>query len=279
VRLRLCSLLKIAFLAVLVATAMTGMGLMMSRYKSDWGWAYRPAVLLWLEGESPYLRAEWPFANPPWVLPFLAPFALLPMEWGRQAMFYLNLGCYIYLLRKLKAGRLATAAFLLTPTVVFGLESGQIEGLLSLGYVLPPALGLFFMAAKPQMGIGLAVYWMVEAWRLGGWRKVLVIFAPVGLAVLLSAWAYPDWIETMLTLTPARWNRGVWPQGIPVGAVLLALAIRQRRKEWAIGSSVFFAPYLAGQTWATGLVALVGDGALMALACAALWVVFFLNVS
>jgi len=271
--------LKVVILIVLAVTAMTGMGLVIAGFKSDWGWAYRPAALRWLEGESPYLvtGAAWPFGNAPWVLPFLAPFSLLPMEWGRQAMFYLNLGCYIYLLRRLKAGRLATAAFLLSPAVVLGLVTGQIEGLLSLGYVLPPALGLFFVAAKPQMGLGLAVFWLVEAWRLGGWRKIFVRFAPVGIAVLLSTWAFPEWLGSMLEIAPERWNQGVWPQGLPVGVVLLTLAIRGTRKEWAIGSSVFFAPYLAGQTWASGLVALVGDGPLMALACAALWVVFFLR--
>ena len=102
-------------------------------------------------------------------------------------------------------------------------------------------------------------------------------FAPVGAATLLAAWLYPEWISAMLEIAPVHWNHGVWPEGLPVGVVLLALALRGRRKEWAIGSSVFFAPYLAGQTWATGLVALVDDGVLMALACAALWVVFYLR--
>jgi len=271
--------MKMVVLAALVATAMAGMGLVMSQFKSDWGWAFRPAALRWLGGESPYEATgkSWPFANAPWVLPFLAPFAWLPMEWGRQAMFYVNLGCYIYLLRKLKAGRLATAAFLLSPAVVLGLVTGQIEGLLSLGYVLPPALGMFFVAAKPQMGIGLAAFWLVEGWQKGGWRQVVMRFAPVGVATLLAAWLYPEWISAMLEIAPVHWNHGVWPEGLPVGVVLLALALRGRRKEWAIGSSVFFAPYLAGQTWATGLVALVEDGVLMALACVALWLVFFLR--
>lgn len=269
---------KLAVLVVLIGAAMVGIGLTLPNYMSDWGLAYYPAVRRWLGGQSPYdPTVAAPFVNAPWILPVLTPLALLPMEWGHVALFYLNLGGYILLLRKLKAGKLATVAFLLSPPVVTGLIGGQIDGLLSLGFVLPPAVGLFFIAAKPQLGMGLAIYWFMEKWKNGGWKAVVRTFGPVGLVMTLSLWIFPDWLPGMTHLTVRDWNTSLWPRGLVIGLVLLVWAIRNGCKGMAISSSVFFAPYLAEQSWSAGLIGLTGDGLLVLAATIGMWIVFVIR--
>lgn len=93
-----------------------------------------------------------------------------------------------------------------------------------LGYIMPPQLGLFFIAIKPQVGIGVAVFWLVEAWRKGGWRSGLKAFWPFTAVLVLSMLLDLDW--------PLRFGQqaglqsaSLWPMSIPVSLALLAAAV------------------------------------------------------
>lgn len=55
----------------------------------DWQNAYRPAVQLVLQGQSPYHFGR--FFNPPWLLIILTPFALLPEKIGFGLYFVVSL--------------------------------------------------------------------------------------------------------------------------------------------------------------------------------------------
>src|SRR5690606_38971700 len=84
----------------------------------------------------------------------------------------------------------------------------NIDWLPLVGFVLPPQIGLFFILIKPQMGLAVALFWLVEAWREGGLREVIRVFGPVGAALALSLALYGLW--------PLRSSQEVGLGGTPV---------------------------------------------------------------
>jgi len=59
--------------------------------------------------------------------------------------------------------------------------------------VLPPVVGLFFIAVKPQVGIAVAIFWFVEAARRGGGREVVKVFAPIAVALAAPLAVFGWW--------------------------------------------------------------------------------------
>jgi hypothetical protein len=186
----------------------------------------------------------------------------------------INLVCYSIVAVKLGARPLALAAFLVSYPVVFGIIYGQIDGLISLGYILPPTLGLFLVLAKPQSGLGLAIFWLIDAWYLGRWRKVLSTFLPVTVAFGLSYFLFGNWFSTMSYPASQSWNTSLWPQSIPIGSVLLVSALQQRKPGLAIASSPFLSPYVAAHSWAATLIGLMPNSLLTIIASIGTWLVW-----
>ena len=60
-----------------------------------------------------------------------------------------------------------------------------------LGLLLPPQVGVFFVLIKPHVGVGVFVFWVVQAWHKKGASGVLALVWPV--AVLLSMLVYGPW--------------------------------------------------------------------------------------
>jgi hypothetical protein len=246
--------------------------------ESDWSDAYRPAALNLLAGESPYnLSATRPFLNGPWILIPLIPFAVLPPQLGRALIFVASLVCYSVIAIKLGARPLALMAFLASYPVIYGLIYGQIDGLISLGLLLPPPIGLVVLTAKPQLGLGVAIFWLVEAWRTGGWRKVLATISPTGLVFLISFVLYGNWLIGATFPLSQTWNTSLWPQSIPVGLLLIAWALRRRNNRPAIMASPFLSPYLAAHSWAVALLGLLPDSLLMIIGSAGIWITWLLG--
>lgn len=268
--------MSLVMAALICLVSLFAIAWVVTQFISDWGMAFRPALWRWFRGDSPYIpeRGFAPFANAPWILPILAPFALLTMRSGHAVILFVNLACYILLMKKLRATKLAAFAFLLSPSVITGLIGGQIDGMLSLGYILPPMLGALVILAKPQIGIGLLVYWAFKSWRRDGILGVMKIFLPSAIAIIVSVLLFPEWIPAMVDLPEIWWNTSLWPQAIPLGVALLYLAIKRNDSSLAVSSSVFFTPYLAWQGWFAGLIGLVQDGKLMLLVSVSMWVVF-----
>ncbi len=245
---------------------------------SDWRDAYRPAAWNLLAGRSPYgLSATRPFLNGPWILIPLIPFALLPPQLGRALIFVASLICYGLVAIKLGAKPWALVAFLVSYPVIYGLIYGQIDGLILLGLILPPPIGLVLLLAKPQIGLGVAVFWLVEAWRMGGWRKALVTIAPATLVFVLSFLIYGNWLAGSTFPLNQSWNTSLWPRSIPIGLVLIAAALRYRNQRPAIAASPFLSPYLAAHSWAVALLGLLPDTVLMIVGSAGIWIVWLLG--
>jgi len=131
------------------------------------------------------------------------------------------------------------------------LLAGNLDAFVQLGVFLPPAWGLLALMVKPQIGIGVAIYYFVEALRQRENRVVGIIrtFWPVTIASLAAAILFPVWVTRMINMPDSVWNRSLFPYGIPIGLFFLYLAIRRRNVFFALASSAFFAPHLTFYTY------------------------------
>jgi len=132
---------------------------------------------------------------------------------------------------------------------------------------------------KPQVGIGIAIYWFIEAWRSGGIKQVIKTFAPVTIAFLISFWIYGPWIlRFKTTLDLSVDNMSLFPNGIFIGLVLLAYSIRRNEKRAAMASGPFLSPYVLQFTWSVPLLALIDDTWLLFVAWIGLWIPVLMRV-
>jgi hypothetical protein len=228
----------------------------------DWIENYGPAALAMWHGGSPYSVPV--FFAAPWAVFPLIPFALLPAGIGRWCLLITAIMSYGFSAYKLGAKPLTLAFLLLSYPVLADLANGNIEWLAMLGFILPPPIGLIFVLIKPQVGIGIALYWLVEAYRAGGIQQVIKIFLPITLVTLLSFALYGFWpIHFMDTLTLAKemrstgvnYNFSLWPFGMILGLTFVVLAIIKKEKRFGIMAGPFLSPYALIATYGTSLLA------------------------
>jgi len=260
---------------ILTLLALTGVGTFVYFFfpdPIDWTLFFRPAALLIASGGSPY-GGSFDIYNPPWALIPLIPFAYLPYRLSVACLFVANLVGFVFVGLRLGAKPLSLGALIASFPVAFSLLFGQIDALVYLGLVLPRAIGLFFILAKPQIGAPLAFFWMVEAWRAGGWKNVLNTFAPVTAGFFLSFLIYGFW---PLNSRPAELvnvlhNTSFWPLSLALGLPLLIYAMRSRRQNFAMISGPLFSPYVAPQSWSISLLGLLPYPMIMVVASLASW--------
>jgi len=237
----------------------------------DWTTAFRPATLDLLAGRDP-------FENPlmihaPWGLLPLIPLALLPEAVGRVMLVICGLASYAYVAHKLGAKPIATIFLLLSPPVMHVLLNGNLDWLAALGFVLPPQFGLFFISVKPQMGIAVAPFWLIQAWRQGGWKQVIVTFAPFTIVLALSFAIYGLWPLGSSRTADYWWNASLWPMSIPVGLALFVTSIRKQKIEYAMAASPCLSPYVLLHSWVGVLLAIVSSVPETIAAVVGLWIV------
>jgi hypothetical protein len=241
----------------------------------DWIVYFRPAVIQLLAGHSPY-SVHLVF-NPPWTFLFMLPLALLPKTISLGIYILIAVSSYLFILRRLKASPLQTLAFFLCPAVIYDLGVTNLTWFAALGLVMPPQIGLFFVLAKPQLGLPVAIFWMVEATRKGGLRQAFITFAPVTAAYLLSFLAYGPYLLGSSANIPTTVNVAFWPLAIPLGLVLEYIAIRSRKIGYAVIASPFLTPYIALHGWAYALLGLMTLPAESIIALLSFWVFIFLR--
>jgi hypothetical protein len=243
----------------------------------DWSNTYRPAAWLLLTGQSPY-SLKW-FYNPPWTLLPLVPLALLPETVGRLLLLVISFSLFALVAIRLGAGRLSLIVFLLSPPVIMSLYTGNLDALALMGAILPPWLGLFFLSVKPQIGAGLAFYWLVVAFRDGGPRQVARTFAPISFAFLLSLALYGPWLLDAPALEARPWNASLFPISLAIGLPLLVASFRRWRSRLALSAGPFLSPYLSFQSWSASLVALLHRPPELTAAVTGLWLAVLINMS
>ncbi len=222
----------------------------------DWKETFYPGARAVLEGRTPYTVPT--FRNVPWTILPLLPFALLSERVGGIAFFIASFAAYAWVAYRMNASRIALIAFLISPPVFYGMRMLNVDILVLIGFVLPAPAGLFFVIIKPQMGVVMVIFWLVEAWRKGGIPEVLRTFLPVTLVLLLSFTLFGNWVAGRQADLPGSfWNASLWPWSIPIGLGLLMVSLRDRRKELAMSASPFLSPYLAYHSWAAALLGLI----------------------
>lgn len=239
----------------------------------DWRDTYRPAAQAVLSGESPYSAVPIFFAAP-WSLIPLLPYAFMPEPLGRALLFLVGLGTFSVIAYRLGAKPITLTVFLLSPPVIHCLLNSNIEWLALLGVILPPQIGLFFVVIKPQIGIGIAIFWLIQSWRKGGWREAIRVFAPVTLALLVSFALYGLWpLRFRETLALSQnFNASLWPMSIPVGLTLLVASLRKHNIRMAMASSPCLSPYVLLHAWVGALASLMAHPAEMVVAVVGMWV-------
>jgi hypothetical protein len=272
----LVALLVVLVLGVWFGTRELGGGV-------DWFTTQRPATLLLLQGRSPYelnLSEEYTgnsyYYNPPWALIPLIPLAILPPALSRAAMVVVSVIASGYCIYKLGASPSMAVLFLLSPPVLLGTWNANIDWMVLLGFVLPPQIGLFFVLVKPQMGLMVAVYWLVEAIRRGGIREAVRVFWPVTLVTLLSLVIFGLWplyaMENAPFLIRAGVNASFWPYSIPIGLVAMAAAFRERRMEYAMMASPCFTTYIVFHSWVGAVAALAKSKVYLLTTIIGMWI-------
>ncbi len=207
----------------------------------DWVESFRPATLEFLAGHSPYSVTG--FFNPPWTLIPFIPLALIPIKISNLILFDLGLASFVFILGKLKVRPLIALVFLFFPTTLMVLFTGNLEWLVMLGLVLPPQIGLFFILIKPQVGIAMAIYWLITT------PKKVKTFLPVVIAFLVSFAIYQDWILKLIIRGNKSGYYGTFdisffPYLVPLGLALLFVSIRKHKDSYAYMASPFLAPYI-----------------------------------
>lgn len=136
---------------------------------SHWATIYRPVTLEFLAGRTPYSNSS--FFNPVWALLPLIPAALLPEALGHALIGAVSLVSFALVAYRVSGKAWLAAAFLLAPPVFYHAYQINLDFLVALGFLMPPQIGLFFIVIKPQIGVGVGVFWLVETWRAGRARR------------------------------------------------------------------------------------------------------------
>jgi hypothetical protein len=261
--------LGLAFLIVLAA------GIRYLPPGVDWSSAFRPAALALLVGRSPYSVSG--FFNAPWTLLPLLPLAILPEAVGRGLLAIGGLACFAYAGVKLGARPVTLALFLSSPPVIHSLLNGNVDGLALLGAVVPAQLGLLLLATKPQIGLAVIVFRLVESWRTGGLKRLATDAWPLAAFSLLSLILFGPWPLRFSREIDLWWNASLWPTSIPFGLALLALALSRRQLRHSLVASPMLSPYVLLHSWAGALATTLESVPVAGAAVIGLWILVALR--
>lgn len=211
-----------------------------------------------------YTPAGFPlrFYNPPWILPLLIPFTVLPVRYGIALMWW----CAIVTYGALLYGKPKSAMFLVLTSapVVSELYYGQVAWLAWLGLLLPRPAGLLLLMLKPQIGFTVAAFWVIEAWKKERLWGVIELLWPLGALTLVSFVAYGFWPAGWGHMVTGEERATLWPLLVPVGIWLFVRALRKDRQEDAIVAAPFIAPHVWIHSMAGCLMQLRGKFLLVA---------------
>jgi hypothetical protein len=245
---------------------------------SDWYGTWRPAFDVMLRGQNPYDVVP-RLATPPWVMILLFPLAALPSTLGRGALFAVSLLGFTFAALRFQAKPAALGGFLLSPLIFHSLLNGNTDWLVLIGATLPPPVGMILVMSKPQVGLGLAVFWAAWAYREGGLRGVARVVAPVLVVTLVSFVIFGFWPTRAAAVLghSADINASLWPWTIPLGVGLLAYGLYRRHQNAALASSPFLSPYVLFHAYCGAQAALLRRPAWVWAVTLALWALVILR--
>lgn len=244
----------------------------------DWLWGFRPAIQLLLDGQSPY-NSTFPVYSPPWILGLLIPFSLLPTTVGAAVYTVFSWLAYLFVAYRLGARPLALVAIgLAQPVLQSAFIAANVDWMPLIGALMPPQIGLFFLSAKPHLGIGLALFWLWGAWQKGKFREVIRVFGPVTIAWTISFVVFGPFLFASGQLINSNWSATMFPYSLPIGVVLMALAVHFKDRIPALAASPFFSPYVGKYSWGISLFALIKYPGLLVISSVLLWFGWFYSL-
>lgn len=233
-----------------------------------WHEILRPASLRLLSLRNPYEIQD--FFNPPWALLPILPFAILPESLGNALFGATTLFVFGFIARRMGATWLLTIALVTLPQTLYNAVQLNFEWLAALGFILPAQVGLFFVLIKPQTGGLLAAYWLIEAYRTNKLREVFRIFGPVSITFLLSFAIFGFYpAKSDFLLFPE--GKHFWPYSVPIGLILMVIALKYRRQGFSITAGPFLAPYVQPYSLPMALYGLLPSRNLVYLGIIFLW--------
>ncbi len=240
----------------------------------DWRDAYLPAIRLVLQGQSPY-HTGW-FYNPPWLIPLLIPFALLPLKYGFGAMMIIGFAAFGYLAYRLSAKPITMVFYLLSLPVLICVTLGNIDWLALLGILMPGPIGMIFMVIKPQATFGVIILWTWLAWRENKLHGIVRLYLPLLGCLILSFLIFGFWpIDTWMAIQREKIviDNSLWPMAVPIGLILLVKGLKKRKLKHALASSPFLSPYTFYQSFSGALLSLSDSTLEMAVAVIGMYMV------
>jgi hypothetical protein len=263
---------RTAEVLALVALSVIAVGIMYVFLPTGKDWyMIRASVLEMLQGHSPFAGRVY---NPPWIFVLLIPFAILPFRLSFAVISFCSIVVVGYVAYRLGHRPFAVVALLLTPAAIRQVFDPNLEWIVALGFILPPQFGLFLVLAKPQLGLPVAIFWLIEAFRRGGWKEAVRVFAPVTLVTFLSFALFGFWPMKALGLQSTMHNTSMWPTSLPFGAALLVYAIQRRKQDFSILSAPFLAPYYGFYSLHIPLLGLPLSPWVMIAASLGMWVMY-----
>jgi hypothetical protein len=226
----------------------------------DWRTAFQPASRALLEGRSPYTVPG--FYSPPWTLIPLIPLSLLSAGLSTSILFVANLAGWMYISRRIGVNRWLFIPFFFMSGAIANAVYGNLDGLIAVGLILPPWVGIPILMIKPQVGIPVTAFWIgvilfdradirSKATRL---VKALLPFAVLlGISIAL----YGNWFMHSQDVIGKVWNTSPWPRTILLGIWLIWQGIRSRDIRFAVTAIPFLSPYISPYTWAFMTMALL----------------------
>lgn len=216
-----------------------------SPFAMDWHHTYYPATRAFIRGKTPYYQGSL-LENPIWVCVLLAPFAIFPEALGRGLLVLASVLGYYAALHNAGLPKKWILLVFLSPQILYGVNMGTIDAFVMAAPVFHPILGFMLALSKPQIGIGFAVFLLVEWMREKKYREMLLALILSGGGILISLWLGMSFSGRLISVP---WNTSLFPYSIPLGFAMLIFAIVKRRKWEALIASPMLSPYLTFHSW------------------------------
>ena len=259
--LRFTPQLRVFAVRLLASMLLIGYSIMFAgiwpRVGLDWNEFFYPYSVAVLHGQNPFALHHGLFV--PWVLVFTVPFAALPPRLGVALFFCFTIASYAFIAHRLGAKELALTAFMFSPPVSTQLLILNVDVFVFWGFILPPPIAVVLLLIKPQVGGVFALYLLLQQWRNGGWRGLLLTIAPTVIVMGLSFLLFGNWLAfqyaTFVNVVRQSANTSLFPISLVAGIPLLVLALWYRRRRPAIAATILCSPYVTLPSWGAGLLA------------------------
>jgi hypothetical protein len=188
------------------------------------------------------------FMYPPWTAIPLIPFGVPPLSLHLSVLLQTSLYFFLLVWVIYKFGG-SYRAVLIALTSFFALDNGlelNIEWMVMIGLLVPPAFSGFFLLTKPQIALGV----MVSYSRRDFVRAVMLILALMLISFLLwGEWLTKAYAALSTHTLGASFNLAPsalmpFPVSYLIGAFLMWRAFRRRDAILSIQAWLFFVPYI-----------------------------------